>query len=70
MINHHKWIDSLPRTKKEIIKTINQLDYENSVNSIPKKDSYNSVKKYTLLTVILICGLIFMRGEPIKILLA
>ena len=60
MINHHKWIDSLPRTKKEIIKTTNQLDYENSVNSIPKNDSYNSVKKYTLLTVIFICGLIFV----------
>ena len=60
MINHHKWIDSLPKAKKEIIETINQLDYENSVNSISKKDSYNSVKKYTLLTVIFICGLIFV----------
>ena len=60
MINHHKWIGSLPKAKKEIIDTINQLDYENSINSIPKKDSYNSVKKYTLLTVIFICGLIFV----------
>ena len=60
MINHHKWIGSLPKAKKEIIDTINQLDYENSINSIPKKDSYNSVKKYTLLTVLFICGLIFV----------
>ena len=60
MINHHKWIGSLPKAKKEIIETINQLDYDNSINSIPKKDSYNSVKKYTLLTVIFICGLIFV----------
>ena len=60
MINHHKWINSLPKAKKEIIESINQLDYENSINSIPKKNSYNSVKKYTLLTVIFICGLIFV----------
>ena len=60
MINHHKWIDSLPKAKKEIIETINQLDHENPLNEIPKKDSYSSVKKYTLLTVIFICGLIFV----------
>ena len=60
MINHHKWIDSLPKAKKAIIETINQLDYENPLNEIPKKDSYSPVKKYTLLTVIFICGLIFV----------
>ena len=60
MINHKKWISSLPKINKEISKTINQLDHENSINSIPKKDSYNSVKKYTLLTVLFICGLIFV----------
>ena len=60
MINHHKWIDSLPKAKKEIIETINQLGYENQLNKIPKKDSYSSVKKYSLLTVIFICGLIFV----------
>jgi hypothetical protein len=60
MINHNKWIASLPKVNKEISKTINQLDHENSINSIPKKDSYNSVKKYTLLTVLFICGLIFV----------
>ena len=60
MINHHKWIGSLPKAKKEIIDTINQLDYENSINSIPKKGSYISVKKYSLLTLLFICGLIFV----------
>ena len=60
MINHKKWISSLPKINKEISKTINQLDHENSINSIPKKDSYNSVKKYTLLTVLFTCGLIFV----------
>ena len=37
MINHKKWISSLPKINKEISKTINQLDHENSINSIPKK---------------------------------
>ena len=60
MINQHNWIESLPKAKKEIIETINQLDSENSENSISKKNSYNSIKKYTLLTVIFICGLIFV----------
>ena len=60
MINHHKWISSLPEVNKKISETINPLDHENSINSIPKKDSYNSVKKYTLLTVLFICGLIFV----------
>ena len=60
MINHHKWINSLPKPKKEIIETINQLDYENPLNEIPKRNSYSSVKKYTLLTAIFICGLIFV----------
>ena len=60
MINHHKWINSLPKPKKEIIETINKLDYENPLNEIPKKNSYSSVKKYTLLTAIFICGLIFV----------
>ena len=60
MINHHKWINSLPKPKKEIIETINQLDYENPLNKIPKRNSYSSFKKYTLLTAIFICGLIFV----------
>ena len=60
MINHHKWISTLPKAKKEIIETINQLDYENPLNKVPQKDSYSSVKKYTLLTVVFICGLIFV----------
>ena len=60
MINHHKWISTLPKAKKEIIETINQLDYENPLNKGSKKNSYSSVKKYTLLTVVFICGLIFV----------
>jgi len=60
MINHHKWISTLPKAKKEIIETINQIDYENPLNKVPKKDSYSSVKKYTLLTVAFICGLVFV----------
>ena len=60
MINQHKWISSLPKINIKSRKTINQLDYENSINNIPKKDMYNSVKKYTLLTVLFTCGLIFV----------
>ena len=49
MINHHKWINSLPKVKKEIIESINQLDYENSINSIPKKKFVQFCKKIYLI---------------------
>ena len=62
MINHHKWINTLPKPKKEIIETINQLDYENPLNKVPQKDSYSSVKKYTIVSVLFVVGLIFVSA--------
>ena len=62
MINHKKWISSLPKINKEISKTINQLDHENSINSIPKKDSYNSVKKYSSMLILFVCSLLFVSA--------
>ena len=60
MINQHKWISSLPKVNRKFSKTINQLDHENSANSIPKKDTYNSVKKYSFMTILFVCGLLFV----------
>ena len=60
MINQHKWISSLPKINTKFSKTINQLDYENSINHIPKKDMYNSVKKYSFMTILFVCGLLFV----------
>ena len=60
MINQHKWISSLPKVNRKFSKTINQLDHENSANSIAKKDTYNSVKKYSFMTILFVCGLLFV----------
>jgi hypothetical protein len=60
MINQSKWINSLPNVKKESDKTIDQIDYDKWINTIPKQEAYNSVTKYTFLTVFFICGLIFV----------
>ena len=60
MINKYKWINSLPKTNETISKTTNQLDHEMWVNTIPKKGTYNSVKKYSFMTILFVCGLLFV----------
>ena len=60
MINKNKWINSLPKINTEFSKTTNQLDHEKWTSTIPKKDTYNSVKKYSFMTILFVCGLIFV----------
>tara|TARA_Y100000590_G_scaffold450040_1_gene589110 strand:- start:360 stop:1082 length:723 start_codon:yes stop_codon:yes gene_type:complete len=61
MINHDKWINSLPTTA-ELNQTINPLDHDKWVNTLPKKNKYNSVKKYSLLATLFVCGLLFVSA--------
>ena len=60
MINHDKWINSLPGTNTKFSKETNQLDHVRWINTIPKKNTYNSVKKYSLLAILFVCGLLFV----------
>jgi len=61
MINQDKWINSLPKISIGANKTINQLDNDRWTNTIAKKHTFNnSVKKYSLMTVLLIFGLFFV----------
>ena len=60
MINQDKWINSLPKINTEFSKTINQLDHDKWINTISKKDKYNSVKKYSLISILFVCGLLFV----------
>ena len=46
MINQDRWINYLPNVNTEFSKTTNQLDHDKWINTISKKDTYNSVKKY------------------------
>ena len=60
MINKEKWINSLPNAGLKYNEEINQLDHYRWASTIPKKKTYNSVKKYTLMTIIFVSGLLFV----------
>ena len=68
MINQDKWIDSLLKTNIKFNEETNQIDHYRWVNTIPKKETYNVVKKYSgirkysLITVLFVCGLLFVSA--------
>ena len=68
MINQDKWIDSLPKTNIKFNEDPNQLDHSRWVNTIPKKETYkivkrySAVRKYSFMTVLFICGLLFVSA--------
>ena len=66
MINNDKWINSLPNANLKHNQESAQIDNNKWVNTIPKfpiipkKNNYNSVKKYSLITIMFVCGLLFV----------
>ena len=62
MINENKWISSLPKTHVELHTTKNQINHSRWINTISKKNTYNVVGKYTFMTVLFVCGLLFVSA--------
>ena len=70
MINRDKWIGSLPNVNLEFNKITNQLDHDRWINTIPKKNTYSSVKKntyssvkkYSIIVTLFVCGLLFVSA--------
>ena len=63
MINQDKWISSLPKINTKFDEKSNQTDHYRWINTIPKKDTYNSInsiKKYSILTILFVCGFLFV----------
>ena len=60
MINQYKWISSLSKVNTKFSKTTNKLNHKKWTRTIPKKDTYNSVKKYSFMTILFVCGLLFV----------
>ena len=66
MINQDRWIDSLPKVNSKFNKEASELDHQRWVNTIPipipitKKKTYSSTKKYSLMTILFVCGLLFV----------
>jgi len=47
MINQDKWLDSISKTIIKFNEEENQVDHYRWVNTIPKKNTYNAVRKYS-----------------------
>ena len=60
MINQEKWIASLSTKNTRFSSVKNQLDYDRWTNTIPKKNTHNSVHKYSLIAILFVCGLLFV----------
>ena len=60
MINNDRWVNSLPNVNSKHNQESLQIDHNKWVNTIPKKKNYNSVKKYSLITTIFVCSLLFV----------
>ena len=60
MINNDRWVNSLPNVNLKHNQESLQIDHNKWVNTISKKKPYNSVKKYSLMTTIFVCSLLFV----------
>lgn len=60
MINDEKWINSLPNSKSKMEE--NKLNPNKWTNTIPKKNHYNSVKKYSFLAALFVSGLLLVSA--------
>jgi len=60
MINNDRWVNSLPNVNLKHNQESLQIDHNKWVNTIPKKKTHNSVKKYSLMTTIFVCSLLFV----------
>ncbi len=57
MINQDKWVNSLPINKIETGITNDRINQDKWKNAIPNIKAKNSVKKYSLMTILFVCGL-------------
>ncbi len=60
MINQDRWISSLPRVNLKSTGKENRLDYDKWVNTIPQKKTHHSSKKYSLIAILFVFGLVFV----------
>ena len=60
MINQDRWINSLPEIKKKNNKETVQVDHYRWISTISKKNTYNTIKKYSMMVVLFVCGLLFV----------
>ena len=62
MINDEKWVKTLPRPGNNSNTANNQIDHDIWVNTIAKKDTNHPIKKYSLITILFISGLMLVSA--------
>ena len=62
MINKDRWINSLNYSKAPSINESNSIDGQKWLNTISKKNTFSSVKKYSFLSVLFVCSLLFVSA--------
>ena len=60
MINQDKWINSLPKTNNRFEVEASKLDHDRWINTISKENNYNSLKKYSLVAILFVSGLLIV----------
>ena len=60
MINEDRWINSLPNPNKKFDSEKNLIDGDKWVETISKRNTYSSVKKYSLLSILFVSGLLLV----------
>jgi hypothetical protein len=58
MINQERWTDSLPKINRTFDNDKNQLNEDRWLKTISQKKQFNSVKSYSLVSAIFVCGLL------------
>ena len=62
MINHDKWVNTIPFKNKELEGDKYKLDENKWVETIPKLKKDNTLKKYSFMSIIFIFGIVFITG--------
>tara|TARA_B100000959_G_C14953165_1_gene612683 strand:+ start:951 stop:1676 length:726 start_codon:yes stop_codon:yes gene_type:complete len=60
MINKERWIHTLPKNNLKSSEDREQLDHYRWTDTISKNDNYKSVKKYSIITILFVFGLLLV----------
>ena len=60
MIDSNRWLDTLPNKKINFDQEYHRINSEKLINTFPKKDTNSVMKKYSVLTILFVAGLILV----------
>jgi len=60
MIDHQRWINTIPKNNSSLNEKKSSIDGERWVNTLPKKKKFNSIRNYSLMSFLFIFGLLIV----------